>query len=152
MLDERLPVLVPASVHDLVIDSVSFATPPFQWRWTSVLVGRSNRAVESDPTHQPPVREVLPASSGFPDALFWLIPVVGEPIQDLGNVRPTPLAHFESTLTREVQAVDRLAVDVKLQLVGRTVPDPHRTRSAISLPVRQDLFSQIARTIDPIHD
>ena len=62
------------------------------------------------------------------------------------------MAGFKSVLVAEVAAVDRLAVSVELQLVRRTVPDPHRTGSPISLPIRKDLLRSSARTIDPIHD
>ena len=65
---------------------------------------------------------------------------------------PSPMAGFKSVLVAEVEAVDRLAINVELQLVRRTVPDPHRTGSPISLPIRKDLFAQVAGTIDPIHD
>jgi hypothetical protein len=117
-----------------------------------VTISQADAAIESDPAHQPAVRKLLPASSRLPNALLWLVPVVDKPVQDVANMTPSPMAGFESMLVAEVDTVDRLAVDIELQLIRGTVPDPHRAGSPISLPMRKDLFAQVAGTIDPIHD
>jgi hypothetical protein len=53
-------------------------------------------------------------------------------------------------LVAEVAAVDRLAISVELQLVRRTVPDPHRTGSPISLPMKGSLRSSAKKP--SVHD
>src|SRR4029077_20341551 len=119
----------PASIHDLLVDRVSFRTPSIEWRRTSALLGQPDASIEGDPTHQAAVGKILPAPSGLPDTLLRLVPVVGQPAQDLAHPPPSPVAGFESVLASKVEAVDRLAVDIELELVRGTVPDPHRTRS-----------------------
>src|SRR5207344_2490528 len=117
-----------------------------------VTISQADTAIEGDPAHQSAVREILPTPSRLPDAFLWLVPVVNKPVQDVAKLTPSPVAGFKSVLGAEVDAVDRLTVDVELQLVRSTVPDPHRAGSPISLPVRQDLFRQVAGTTNAIHD
>ena len=45
--------------------------------------------------------------------------------------------------------VDGLAVDVELQLVGRAVADPHRTRAAPALEVVEGLLGQVGAARRP---
>ena len=89
-------------------------------------IRQANSSIEGNPTHQPAVREILPASSGFPNALLGLVPVVGEPAKDVANAPPALVSRLKSMLVSEVDAVDRLAIDVELQLIGGTIPNPHR--------------------------
>jgi hypothetical protein len=91
-----------------------------------VTIRQANSPIESDPTHQPAVREILPAPSGLPNALLGLVPVVGEPANDVADAPPALLSRLKSMLVSEVETVDRLAVDVELHLIGGTIPDPHR--------------------------
>jgi hypothetical protein len=49
-------------------------------------------------------------------------------------------------------AVQRFAVDVELELIGRAVADPHRPRAPVPRPGLQDLFLELRGTVDPVHD
>ena len=53
-------------------------------------ISQADAAIESDPAHQPAVREILPASSRLPDALLWLVPVVNKPVQDVAEYDAIP--------------------------------------------------------------
>ena len=48
--------------------------------------------------------------------------------------------------------VERLAVDVELQLVGGAVADPDRPRPAPALQVAEGLLGQIGGAVHPVHD
>ena len=58
----------------------------------------------------------------------------------------------EPELVGGVDAVQRLAVDVELQLVGGAVADPHRARAAVALPVVERLLDEVGGAVDAVHD
>ena len=45
-----------------------------------------------------------------------------------------------------------LTVDVELQLIGRAIADPHRSRPAPALEVIQGLLDEIRAAVHPVHD
>ncbi len=114
--------------------------------------GQPDRPVEGRPAHHPAEREVLLAVAGLPDPLAGLVPVVRQPVDHAAQRDPAAVTQLEPVLVGEVEAVDRLAVDVHLPLVRGAVADPHRLRSAISLPVVQRLLRQIRGAVHPVHD
>src|SRR5262245_34677558 len=60
-------------------------------------LSRASRMPRSSatPAHQPPVGEVLPTATGLPDALLRLVPVVGDPVEHVGDPPPTVVAGGE---------------------------------------------------------
>ena len=152
VLDERLPLGAPAPLHDLVVDRVPFLAPAVHRGGPAVAGRQADAAVEGDPAHQPAVGEVLSAAAGLPDALLGLVPVVGEPVEQVAPAEPAGVAGLDAVLVREVDAVDRLAVDVELELVRRAVADADGTGPAVALPVLEDLLGQVAGAVDPVHD
>src|SRR4029453_6835533 len=103
--------------------------------------------IEGDPTHQPAICEILPTSSGLPDALLGLVPVVGEPPENVAHLSPTAVTDLESVRGTEVEAVNCLPIDGELELIRGPISDSHRTGSAVALPMFQDFFAQIAGTV-----
>ena len=126
--------------------------PLVQVGGTAVAGGQPDRPVEGRPAHHPAVREVLLAAAGLPDPLAGLVPVVGQPVDHAAQRDPAAVTQLDPVLVGEVDAVQRLAVDVHLPLVRRAVADPHRARAAVALPVVQRLLHQVRGAVDPVHD
>ena len=55
-------------------------------------------------------------------------------------------------LVGEVDAVQRLAVDVELELIGGAVADPDRARAAVARPVLERLLLEVGGAVHPVHD
>ena len=135
MLDEGAAFRVPTTLHDLFVDPVALGDPAIKRGGAPVLGGQADGPIEGDPAHEPAVGELLPASPGLPDAFLGLVPVVGEPVHDRGECLPALPAHLQPVLVCCVDAVQGLAVDVELDLIGSAVADPYGPRTPISRPV-----------------
>ena len=126
--------------------------PAIDRRGPPVRGGHPDTAVEGDPAHEPAVGEVLAPSAGLPDALLRLVPVLGQPVQQLADRRPAAVPDRQPALVGEEDAVQRLAVDVELELVGGAVADADRARAAVTGPVLQRLLLEVRGAVDPVHD
>jgi hypothetical protein len=69
---------------------------------------------------------VLTPAASLPDALVGLVPVLAHPLDDRAEVLPRVVRERRAVLVVEVDGVDQLAIDVKLELAGGGVADPHR--------------------------
>ena len=126
MLGESLPLGVPAAGHDLLVDVVALGAPPVDVGWPAAALGEPDRAVEGDPALHPAVGEVLAAAAGFPDAFVGLVPVIAEPVDHVRDGGPALVGRLQAARVDLGDGVERLAVDVELQLVGGAVADPDR--------------------------
>ena len=70
----------------------------------------------------------------------------------LASSRPALVAGLQAAGVGEVERVQRLAVDVELQLVGGAVADPDRAGAAPALEVVERLLDQVGAAVDPVHD
>src|SRR4029453_8663460 len=117
MLNERLPGVAPAGRHDVVVDRVPLSAPALDRSRATVQVGEAEATIQGDPAHQPSVRELLLPAASLPDTLLRLVPVVGKPVQEIGEPAPSLVATVKSILVAEV--------DVELQLVRGAISDTH---------------------------
>src|SRR4029453_11420001 len=143
---------VPAVLHDLVVDPVALLDPAGQVGRPAVVLGQADHPVKGHPAHEPAVGEVLPAAGGLPDPLVGLVPVLADPVGELGELDPAGMADPDAVAVGEVDRVQRPAVDVELELVGGAVADADRLGPGITLPVVQDLLLQVGGAVDPVHD
>ena len=80
--------------------------------------------------------------------------MVAEPADDPGDFLPQIVGQqpVGTSLLSEGEGVEELAVDVELELVLCRVPDPHRCRAPVPLPVVQDVFVRDRDRIDTVED
>src|SRR5262249_39586477 len=149
---ERADLLVPAAVHDLVVDPVPLGDPPGDVGRASAALGQPDRAVERDPALEAAIGEVLAAAAGLPDSLVGPIPVVADPVDDPGQRPPAPVLDLQPAPRAVQQRVHRLTVDVELQLVGGAVADPDRPRAPPALEVVEVVLGQVGGAVHPVHD
>src|SRR3954463_2044535 len=152
VLDEGLACHMEALLHDLLVDPVPLSGPALQRCGKPVLDGHPDAAVEGDPAHHPAVGERLAPAAGLPDALLRLVPVVGEPVQDAPDRRPSPVGDLEPGPIGCVDAVESLAVDVELQLLAGAFADPHGRRTPVAGPVVEGILLEVGGAVDPVHD
>lgn len=152
VLDEGLLRLVPAPLHHLFEDRVASRGPTRSVGGTAVLSCQAQPPVEGHPRHHSAEGEVLAPTTGLPDAYVGAIPGIGEPVQRPREVLPAVVAASHGDLTPLRQGIERLAVDVQLQLTGCCVPGPHRVRTPIALEVGENLFRQLGVPVDAVHD
>src|SRR5215203_807794 len=65
---------------------------------------------------------------------------------------PRLVSRLQAVAVGEIDGIHRLAVDVELQLIGRAVADPYRAGPAVALEVVENLFFEVRRAVDPVHD
>ena len=78
--------------------------------------------------------------------------MLAEPVDQADRVQPGLVPHPQAVRVGEIDRVQRLAVDVELQLAGRAVADPHRARSPVALEMVEDLLVEVGRPVDAVHD
>src|SRR5262249_7186672 len=128
------------------------APPPLYVRRTATSFGEPDRAVEGDPALHPAVGEVLATAAGFPDALIGLVPVVAQPVDHVRGSSPALIGGLQATGVDLGDRVQRLAVDVELELVGGPIPDSHRPGAAPAFEVVERLLGQVGAPVNPVHD
>src|SRR5262249_10871953 len=92
------------------------------------------------------------AAAGFPDALVGLVPVGAQPVDHVRGGGPALIGGLQAAGVDLGDRVQRLAVDVQLELVGGPVPDPHRPGAAPAFEMVERLFAQVGAPVDPVHD
>ena len=152
MLHERLALAVPAAVHDLAVDHVPHGDPASKVGRPCAVRREMDGAVEGDPGHQSSVGEVLPPAAGLPDPVVRLVPVVAQPVDDLGEVGPQLVSERDAVLVTEAHGVKRLAVDVELELCRGAVADAHGARPAPTFEVVELFLVDLGRPVDAVHD
>ena len=75
-----------------------------------------------------------------------------EPVDEPDGALPHLVGDADALLVGEMHGVERLAVDVELELVGGAVADPHRAGAAVALQVVEDLLVQVGGAVHPVHD
>src|SRR4051812_6366400 len=144
--------VAPAPFHDLAVDGIAGLGPMNEvGREPSPACDR-DRPVQSHPGHEPAIREVLTATTGFPDAVVGLVPVLAEPVDDVAETFPTLIRHRQAVQVAEVHRVQSLTEDVELQLGCGAVPDPDGARTAPSVEVVELHFLDVPRPVDAVHD
>src|SRR5215208_3056029 len=78
-LHERLTLLTPALLHELLVDPIPDFEPTFVVGGERALVGEPQASVHGDPAHEPGVHEVPAAAPSLPDPLVLVLPVVAYP-------------------------------------------------------------------------
>ncbi len=114
--------------------------------------GHADGPLDRDPTHQPGVQELLAAAAGLPNPFIGLVPVFTDPIRPPPDCLPLVRGERSRPLVVEVDRVHELAIDVELQLTSRVVPDPYRSRAAVTLEISELPLSQVHPSVDAVHD
>src|SRR5262249_54012794 len=138
-----------AAFHDLAVHHVPHVGPADGVGGQPPPQRHADRPIKGDPAHHLAVDEALPAATGLPDTVLGLVPMLAQPVHHSGDVCPAIVAHGYVRV-REVDGVERLALDVQLQLVRGAVADPDRAGSFVSLEVRQDLLVEVGRAVDAV--
>ena len=109
MLDERRTLGVPTPLVDLTVD-------PIPGRFEASPVGRQptggghpQRALDRNPALQSRVGELLASAAGLPDPLVRLIPVLADPVDDVGEVVPRRASSRKPLIPGPSSASSRLA-------------------------------------------
>src|SRR5215213_2447830 len=150
-LHERLALLTPALLHNLLIDLIAHFQPSLAVGGEGALVSESQATVYGDPAHELRVDEVPPPASDLPDSLIFTSPVVADPVDQPAQVGPQLVPDGVTVLVVEVDSVHQLTVDVQLQLVVGTVADPDRPRAPVALQVLQGLLGKVAPSVYTVH-
>jgi hypothetical protein len=139
-------------LHDLVVDPVAFADPAGQVGGPAMLAGQAHHAVKGHPGHESAVGEVLAATAGLPDALVGLVPVLAQPVRNVTELGPAGVADPDRVPVGQVDGVQHLAIDVKLELVGGAVADPYWPGALVAIQMIEGLLDEVGGAVDPVHD
>ncbi len=132
VLREGVALRIESLLADLVVDLLAHPAPLIERALHAELLDRPHRPIHGYPGHHPRVRELLAGPAHLPDSLVRVLPVVDNELDEVARQRPGLLVGADRELTREVQRIQYLAVDVELELCRRGVADAHRPRVLIA--------------------
>src|SRR4029079_94560 len=118
-LRERAELGVEAVLADVPVDLVTECPPAVDRPFEVVLLDRPHGAVERDPGHHLGVDEMAALPADLPDSVVRLAPRLREVVEHAELQLPRIRIEGETVLSRLVEAVDHLAVDVELKLLAR---------------------------------
>ena len=137
------------------MDGVTRLHPARQVRGPAPVHRHPDGAVECHPGHEPAKDERAATTPCLPDALVGLVPVLAQPVEDADHVVPGIVADTrrpEGAGVRDIDGVERLAVDVQLELIRCIVADAHGTGAHVTLEVIERFFDEIGAAVDSVHD
>src|SRR5262245_37854686 len=137
MLAEGLGILVPAPEHGLA-QLVSGAPPRRHRAGEAQLLGEAGGAVQRHLAQPRRVREDPALAADLPDALVGKAPGVHGKVRQAREPGPEVLVEPSASADPLVRAVEHLAVDVVLALVGGAVSPAHRGRAPVALQLAVD--------------
>ena len=95
---------------------------------------------------------MLAAAANFPDAIVRLIPDGFEMLEQPAFQRPARFAAMQPGFSSDVKRVQKLAVDIELNLLGRGVPCSYGRRGFIAFQRANLIFLKAPLTADAVHD
>src|SRR6266567_3340565 len=103
MLRERMALVVPASRHYLLVDTISLPYPFFAVSWKCAFVRQPHAAIERNPVHYLRINEMLLAIPHLPNSRVRRLPVLADPIEQSANSHPEVVVDRAHVLVVEVQ-------------------------------------------------
>src|SRR5215467_12780013 len=88
----------------------------------------------------------------LPNSFIWLGPDFFEMIDQRSSQFPAGHAFFQSLAPGQVEGIEKLAVDIELQLSGGGVPDSYRSRGFVAGKFRQFELRETPLSSDTVHD
>src|SRR5262252_1978845 len=126
MLAQRLGVLVPGLVQDGLPQLVGGRPPGRDRSWQVEPLADGRGPVQGHLAHSRGIGENPALAAYLPDALVRLPPGLPGHVGQLGQRRPQRRIELPAAVGPLVRAVEYLAVDIVLALVGRAVAPSHR--------------------------
>src|SRR5215469_9926610 len=99
---------------------------------SSKLLHDSNGAVDCYPRHHLGMNKVPARPADLPNSLIRLGPDFFEMIDQRSSQFPAGLAFFQSLAPGQVEGIEKLAIDIELQLSRGGVPDSYRPRPRVA--------------------
>ncbi len=150
MLHERLALLAPTLLEDLLVDLVAHLEPAAAIGREGPLVGEAQAPVDGDPAHELRVDEVAPSAANLPDPFVGFVPVIAHVIEQALQLAPQVIGDRSAVFVVEIDRIEQLAVDIQLGLLKRAVSDANRPRAPVSLEVIQGLLLELLSPIDGV--
>ena len=147
----RLQLAVPAGVLHEAVGGRGELAPALDRRRQAAVAGQAARPVEGHPGHQRGVGKALPGAADLPHPLVRLLPVLGQPVEPLGQPHPQVVRDRHLAVV-EVDRVHQLAVDVDLPLVHGVVADPDGPGAPVALQMIEPGLRDLLAAVHRVHD
>src|SRR5258708_10243779 len=99
--------------------------PTIEWPLAEAMTDLLSRSIDCHPRHHLRMREIASRAAHLPDSFVRLLPTGFQEIHQRSLKAPRIVVAFQFVLSRDVQRVDYLAVDVELKLLMRGVANTH---------------------------
>jgi hypothetical protein len=151
-LDETLEFGVPEVGVDIVMNGGADLVPVFEGSGQAAFRGEADPAIECDPAHEPGEEEFLALPADFPDAFVWQLPMLTDPIDDLGDAGPGIISNRAPVFVEEVDGIEEFAVDIELELAPCGIADADRFGTAVAFEMIEVDFVKVVVSIEAVHD
>src|SRR5207248_1185899 len=126
--------------------------PLLQWRWKRAFLREAYASVNRDPAHDSGIKKFVGPAAHFPDALIGPPPILANPIDQLGEMKPKIVGDGLGEFVANVNRVHQFAINVELKLVVGAVSNPHRTGFSVTLEMAKLGLDEILSAINAVHD
>jgi hypothetical protein len=152
VLDEALEFGVPEVSVDIVMNGSANLVPAIERRGQGAFHGQADPAIECDPAHEPGEEEFLALPADFPDALVWQLPMLTDPIDDLGDAGPGIITDGAPVFVVEIDGIEEFAVDIELELAPCGIADADWFGTAVAFEMIEADFVEVMVSIEAVHD
>ena len=109
-------------------------------------------AVKSQPGCGLGLRIMPPFASDLPETIVRFPPSLLKKFQKGTLQPPIVIVNFDAIAMRDVEGIEKLAINIKLELLVRGITNSHRPAIRISSQVSELEFLEPAFATQPIHD
>src|SRR5262249_54921434 len=106
--------------------------PTVKWPICSKLLHHTNRAVEGYPRHHLGMNKVPARPADLPNSLIRLGPDCFKMIDECPSQFPAGLAFSQSLASGQIEGIEKLAIDIELQLSRGGIPDSYGPRGLVA--------------------
>src|SRR5215469_4355239 len=98
------------------------------------------------------MQELSGTPANLPDSLVRAPPIISQPIQQTLDGLPSRVGDWFAVLVRQIDGIHHLAVNIELQLLVRSIANPHWPRILVAAKLIERDLREILSPIHTVHN